>query len=137
MSKELPLAKGEAKGLATQRDEALLEDAEALVEFCADLDFEDISLKKWKNANRSLDLIIPVFISSAQAQEGGQKDIVFSRIVKESPTSTVKKKEKIKFLLQWLPKVQNSFEVKVPGLGDVSGRRKGLVTFVIEISEKA
>ena len=47
--------------------------------FCASVKLEEVSLEKWQQSHKNLDIIYPLFLSSKECEEGCVRQIKFTR----------------------------------------------------------
>jgi len=132
MSRKLSATKGRAKEVPSPDEETAASDAEALHNFCSSFEHEDIPVTEWKKANRSLDLTIPIYLTKMEVQEGGTKEITFSRMTNRRSHA----REIIHYTFRWSANTKDGFTVTVPGLGDLGNGSVGQVNFIIRISTK-
>lgn len=106
-----------------------------LDKFCAEVDYDQVSFRRWNQANHSLDIQYPLFLSSDEATAGGTRDLVFYRtIVTTSEGKMIAKtKEKITFQIQWPGESTAGQTLVYSKIGDVRDGKKGRLIVVIKI----
>jgi hypothetical protein len=109
------------------------EDEEALDLFCSQIPLEDMTFQDWKFSARTLDMSIPLFLSTEDLAHGGEQMVYFSRTHKKGLKI---QREKVTILVKWPPKSKVGDEVLFPNLGDKSGSRQGNLKFILNQATK-
>ncbi|SME89715.1 DnaJ C-terminal domain-containing protein [Pseudobacteriovorax antillogorgiicola] len=94
-------------------------DFDALDEFCAGIELEDIEFDKWCDHHNSLDLEISLKVDPQEARHGCIKEVELSRAVTETVgDEAVSKREKIKHQIEIKPGTPNGHRITLDGYGD-------------------
>lgn len=110
-------------------------DQEALAAFAHQVDLESISFSSWKNAHKDLDLQIPLFISRAEALEGGQKELLYSQTTHPSKEGEKRFRVPSAILVAWPPGVRSGTVFCFDSNGDKRGKLRGRLMITIQIKE--
>lgn len=95
-----------------------------LARFCESVHLEEISFESWEVSHSDLDLRVPLFLASPDAEQGGSWPVKYSRKIDSTrhPASQV---------VSFPPGSKDGQEVRVKGLGDEAHGKSGdLIVFV-------
>ncbi|MBC60904.1 MAG: hypothetical protein CMP11_00445 [Zetaproteobacteria bacterium] len=110
------------------------EESKELADFCQEVSFEDISFSTWQKSIKSLDLKIPIFLSSQEAKTGLKREVKYTQTIFYLKADGKKsyRKEKVNMLVQINPGICDGDHMSFESKGDRSGNHKGkLILFFI------
>lgn len=111
-------------------------DQKILKAFCEDVHYEEVDFSFWKFHNDSLDIVIHISITKAEATSGGEKVVSYSRVVysatQKSRSHSIK--EAVQQLISWPTFSVKKFTINIAGLGDVRDEKKGNLKVILNIS---
>lgn len=106
-------AEGEASG------NHLEEDLNILDEFCNSFGLEEISFEKFCEANNSLDIQMSLSLTDRELNEGGTKQLSYTRSYKANTPNGVRlKKEKVIVEVKWDPGTPVGEVIRIENKGD-------------------
>jgi hypothetical protein len=108
------------------------DDLEALDSFCENFEFDDIPMDDWVNCQDNLDITFHLTLSNQQLAQGLVKTITFSRCVLSKTGSEQSSKEKVSHEIKIKPGSKPGMMIKVPGLGDCSGDKVGVLCIILQ-----
>ena len=113
------------------------EDIHAIDTFCDQWDFEEISLDRWGEVHGSLDLLLELPVTRAEAKTGCRKELHFVRTTSCDSSinkATSQKKIRVQRYIDVPPNSKNKDEIVLEDQGDVDRNEKGNLTVVLIVS---
>lgn len=109
-------------------------DFDVLERFCSDIEIEEISFEKWCDHHEQLDLIFHLHLSEVEARDGCEKQITFTRTIRELDNLKMRPlRKKIQKSIKVPANSVHGQEIILEGQGDSQGQIVGNLRVIINI----
>jgi hypothetical protein len=110
-------------------------DEEALEQFCAEIEIDEISFDFWCDHHHNLDLIVEVSVTPDELRQDYQTTVSVTRTFKRTTSSGIQGwREKLEKDIIIPAGVTNGHEIAFSGLGDSHDDRHGDLRIIIRIA---
>lgn len=108
------------------------DDDTCLSRFCDSVQLDEISVQTWETCMSALDVSVPLFVTAAEADVGGEKTVRYSRSVAQAGDARPRREpSQVQVILP--PKAADGLQLKCSGLGDVKCAVRGDLLVIVRI----